>query len=93
MVFKDAQGQDGVSSEIPFSLEPLGAQSYTVTLNAPAIAGKYTLQAIAASEDDRNHPTISHRDVSVLPETIKAADVNGEAAFDPTFERRTTRAD
>jgi hypothetical protein len=93
LVFTDAKGQEGTSSEIPFSLEPLGAQSYIVTLKAPAIPGKYTLQAIAASEDDRNHPTISHRDVSVLPETTKAADVNGEAAFDPTSERRTTTAD
>jgi hypothetical protein len=73
-VFKDAKGQEGISSEIPFSLEPLGAQSYAFTLNAPVIAGKYILQAIAVPGDDSNHPTISHRDVSVLPEATKAAD-------------------
>jgi len=41
---------------------PLGAQSYTITLKTPAEPGKYALQAIAASEDNSAHPTISHRE-------------------------------
>jgi hypothetical protein len=74
LVFTDAKGQEGISSEVPFSLEPLGAQSYTFTVNAPAATGKYTVEAIAAPEDDSSHPTISHRDVSVLSGTTKAAE-------------------
>lgn len=58
-----------VTREIPFSLAPLGADSFVITLDAPLTAGKYTLEAIASPADDREHPTISHRDVTlILPE-------------------------
>jgi beta-galactosidase len=63
LVFTDAEGKEGASEEIPFSLAPLGAQSYTVSLKAPNAPGNYSLQAMAAAEDDVTHPTISHRDV------------------------------
>jgi hypothetical protein len=63
LVFTDAAGNQATSQEQPFSLAPLGAQSYTVTLKAPSAPGSYSLQAIAAPEDDNTHPTISRRDV------------------------------
>lgn len=65
LVFTDAQGKDAAAVEMPFSLEPLGAQSYTLSLPSPAAAGSYTMQAIATPGDDSAHPTISHRDVTV----------------------------
>jgi hypothetical protein len=65
LVFTDAAGKDIAAEETAFTLAPLGAQSYTITLKTPAVPGKYALQAIAASEDDSAHPTISHRDVTV----------------------------
>jgi beta-galactosidase len=61
--FTDAGGKEAAAQDVPFSLAPLGAQSYLVTLKAPAAAGQYSLQAVASPEDDRDHPTISHRDV------------------------------
>ena len=63
LVFTDAQGREAGSEEMAFSLAPLGAQSYLVTLKAPMSPGSYSIQAIAAAEDDTMHPTISHRDV------------------------------
>ena len=65
LVFTDAQGKDAAAVEMPFSLEPLGAQSYTLSLPSPAAAGSYTLQAIATPADDSVHPTVSHRNVTV----------------------------
>jgi hypothetical protein len=65
LAFTDAEGKDAAAVEMPFSLEPLGAQSYTLSLPSPAAAGSYTLQAIATPADDNAHPTVSHRDVTV----------------------------
>ncbi len=61
--FTGADGKSVAVEDVPFSLAPLGAQSYVVAIKAPVLPGKYTLQAIASPADDRNHPTISHRDV------------------------------
>ena len=63
--FTTADGKIATSAEIPFSLDPLGAQSYVVTLAAPAQPGSYNLQAIASPADDPDHPTVSHRDVQL----------------------------
>ena len=63
LVFSNSAGSS-TAKEAPFSLKPLGAQSYTITLRAPA-PGAWTLQAIATPTDDAVHPTISHRDVIV----------------------------
>ena len=65
LVFTDAAGKEAAAEEEPFSLAPLGAQSYAMTLKAPAAPGEYSLQAIATAEDELTHPTISRRDVTV----------------------------
>jgi hypothetical protein len=65
LAFTDASGKESVAEEQPFSLAPLGAQSYLIMLKTPAEAGKYVLSAIASAEDEAAHPTISHRDVMV----------------------------
>jgi hypothetical protein len=65
LVFTDAAGSEAAAAETPFTLAPLGAQSYLVTLKTPAAPGSYSLQAIAAAQDESAHPTISHRDVNV----------------------------
>ena len=58
-----ADGKSTAAQEVAFSLPPLGADSYTITLKAPASPGKYTLEATASPTDDRDHPTTSQRDV------------------------------
>jgi hypothetical protein len=63
LAFTCADGKSTAAQEVAFSLAPLGADSYTITLKAPATPGKYTLEATASPTDDKNHPTISHRDV------------------------------
>ena len=63
--FVAADAKTAASQEIEFSLEPLGAQSYVISLTAPSGAGSYNLQAIAVPADDPSHPTISHRDVTL----------------------------
>jgi len=63
--FADTQGRAAAVVEMPFSLAPLGAQSYQAVLKAPAVAGTYVLQAIAA-DDDKSRPTISSREVTLL---------------------------
>ncbi len=65
LVFMDNAGREVAAEETPFSLAPLGAQSYLVTLKTPGAPGGYSLQAIATAEDERAHPAISHRDVMV----------------------------
>jgi hypothetical protein len=65
LAFTDAAGKEASAQEQTFSLAPLGAQSYTVTLKTPATPGSYSLQAIAAPDDDNTNPTISRRDVIV----------------------------
>jgi hypothetical protein len=64
--FTGADGKTAAAEELPFSLAPLGAESYTVTMKTPALPGKYALQAVAAPADDSSHPTISHRDVELI---------------------------
>jgi len=63
LAFTSVDGKSTDSQEVPFSLAPLGADSYTITLKAPATPGKYTLEAIACPADDKDHPSVSHRDV------------------------------
>lgn len=65
LAFMDAAGKEAAAEERPFELEPLGAQSYTVTLKTPAAIGSYSLQAIATAKDDSAHPVISRREVTV----------------------------
>jgi hypothetical protein len=56
-------GKSTAAQEVPFSLAPLGSDSYVIALKAPVAPGKYTLEAIACPTDDKDHPTVSHRDV------------------------------
>ena len=70
LVFTDAAGKETTAAETPFSLAPLGAQSYTLTLQTP-VSGVYSLQATATASDDSAHPTISHRDVVVRDSATK----------------------
>ena len=72
LVLKDAEGKEAASEEASFSLGPLGAQSYTVTMKTPEAKGKYTLQAVATAEDDAAHSTISERNVMVQAATSEA---------------------
>jgi hypothetical protein len=65
LVFMDAAGKEIASEKTAFTLAPLGAQSYTMTVKTPAEPGKYSLQAIATAEDESADPTISRRDVIV----------------------------
>ena len=67
LAFTATDGKIAADEEIPFSLEPLGAQSYVLSIKAPAVVGKYTLEAIAIPADDKDHPTSSHRDVTLEP--------------------------
>lgn len=62
-MFMDSGSKEVAAEEVPFSLAPLGAQSYTLTLKAPAAPGNYSLQAVAVAQDDSAHATISRRDV------------------------------
>ena len=66
LVFMDDAGREAAAEETAYSLAPLGAQSYTVTLMTPAALGNYSLQAIATAEDESLHPVISHRNVLVV---------------------------
>jgi hypothetical protein len=65
LAFVDAAGRRAVEQDMHFSLAPLGAQSYTAELKAPATPGQYTLQAIAEADDDAADPTLSVRDVTL----------------------------
>ena len=65
--FKDGGGRESVAGERGFALPALGAQSYTMMVAAPAVAGRYTVQAIAQPADDASNPTISTRDVAIRP--------------------------
>ena len=71
LLFVDADGKEDASEDLPFSLAPLGSQSYTVTLKAPTTPGNYSLQAIALAEDDSMHPTISRRSIILQPTTAQ----------------------
>ena len=67
--FTDAAGKEAAAEEVTFSLAPLGAEAYLVTMKTPAVPGAYSLRAAAVPADDSNHPTISHRDVVLEPGT------------------------
>ena len=69
LMFIDAGSKEAAADDVSFSLAPLGAQSYTLTLKAPATPGKYSLQAVAVAQDDSAHATISRRDVMVRAAT------------------------
>lgn len=71
LAFMDAGGREASATELPFSLAPLGAQSYTVALKAPVALGRNSLQAIASAVDDSAHPTISRRDVTLQTATAQ----------------------
>lgn len=60
-------GTEVSGTEIPFTLSRLGSQSYTMSLTAPAQPGRYSLRAIAVSEDRPADPTISLRNVVLEP--------------------------
>jgi hypothetical protein len=66
LAFMDDAGREASAEETPFLLAPLGAQSYTVTLQTPSAPGNYSLQAIATAEDESGHPVISRRNVLVV---------------------------
>jgi hypothetical protein len=61
--FINDAGKEVAGDEVPFSIEPLGAETYTITMNAPDVTGSYSLRALATPVDDTRNPTISHRDV------------------------------
>jgi hypothetical protein len=67
--FSSADGQTRANESVAFSLAPLGAQSYTVSMKTPEAPGEYTLRAIASPVDDSDHPTVSHRDVLLQSST------------------------
>jgi hypothetical protein len=69
LFFSNAEGNQN-ASETSFSLPPLGAQSYTITLRTPG-PGAWSLKATAIPTDDVTHPTISHRDVVVQDSVSK----------------------
>ena len=66
VVFSDSKGQPAGTAERHFDLPRLGAQSYTLFLDAPHAAGSYIVRAIARADDRVADPTVSTRDVTVL---------------------------
>lgn len=69
--FVDASGKEGAFTELPFTLEPLGAETFYLEMKVPETMGNYSLQAVATPFDDAGNPTISHRDVAVEPSVAK----------------------
>jgi beta-galactosidase len=67
LVFANEADREAAAEEMPFSLAPLEAQSYLLTLKTPSVQGNYLLEAIASAEDESAHPVISHRNVLVVP--------------------------
>lgn len=65
LAFKDGDGREVAAEERRFSLPALGAQSYTMMVAAPSVAGRYTAQAIAQADGNEADPTISTRDVTI----------------------------
>ncbi len=61
--FVDAAGKEIAGDEVPFSIEPLGGETYTFAMKVPDVAGSYSLRAVATPVDDSGNPTLSHRDV------------------------------
>lgn len=69
--FVDAAGKETAFTELPFSIEPLGAETWYLEMKAPEAAGSYSLQAVATPDDEPGNPTISHRDVMLEAVTKK----------------------
>jgi beta-galactosidase len=67
LAFTAPDGRPAAAEEVPFSLAALGADSFTITIKTPEEPGKYNLEAIARPADDKDHPTVSHRDVILKP--------------------------
>ncbi len=63
LVFRDGAGHELASQEKPFVLSPLGAQSYTFTMQTPPGAGSASLDAVAVPEDKGSQSTTSHREL------------------------------
>jgi hypothetical protein len=61
--FVDASGKQIAAHEEPFSIDPLGANTWYLQVQVPGAPGSYSLQAVATPDDDTANPTISHRDV------------------------------
>lgn len=64
-VFVDAADRRVDVGETPFSLPPLGAQTYQATVTAPAAPGDYRLEAVAVPDDAPDHPVASRRTVTL----------------------------
>ena len=69
--FTDAAGNEAAAEELPFSMLPLGGDSFVFTLKAPLAPGEYTVQAVATPVDDAGHPTVSRRNVTLEAEQKK----------------------
>lgn len=69
--FLSVNGKETGATQIPFSITALGAQSYTMHLQAPSIAGAYSLQAVAISDNQPKQSTTSRRDVTVRTAGVK----------------------
>ena len=67
--FSSADGKTRATEDVAFSLAPLGAQPYTVTIKTPESPGEYILRAIATPVDDSDHPTVSRRHVLLQSST------------------------
>ncbi len=67
--FADASEKEIAGDEVPFSIEPLGAETYSFEMKVPESVGSYSLRAIATPTDDTGNPTISHRDIVLEAET------------------------
>ena len=65
--YVDEHGATATRTEEAFHMQPLGAESYNLTLAAPILPGKYTLQAKAIPMDDATDATLSRRWVSITP--------------------------
>ena len=63
LVFTAPDGKQTAAEDVSYSLAPLGAESYMVSMKTPGTPGKYSLQAIASPAEDTSQPTISQRDV------------------------------
>lgn len=66
LIFRDGTSKEVASQERPFLLSPLGAESYTFTLNSPATSGTVSLDAVASFADGSDTRTItSHRETEI----------------------------
>jgi beta-galactosidase len=61
--FVGALEKEFAGDEVPFSIGPLGAETYYFEMKVPEAPGLYALQAVATPNDDIDNPTISHRNV------------------------------